>query len=65
MNTRIVVSTVAATAEAVNEGALKPVGELSFEAPTLTPKKAAIILVITTELARLGGPLVNQLIDRD
>lgn len=55
-NIPIITQTGGSTFAWVNEGAPKPVGELSFDRDTLGKSKCAGIIVMTEELARLSSP---------
>lgn len=55
-NVRIPVQAGGSTIGWVGEGAVKPVGELSFDTLTLGWNKVAGIVVITDELARFSSP---------
>jgi HK97 family phage major capsid protein/HK97 family phage prohead protease len=49
----------------IGQGAPKPVGKLQFGTITLTPAKAAGIIVITLELARFSSPSAESVIRAD
>lgn len=55
-NIPIITQTGGSTFEWVNEGGVKPVGELAFERDTLGHSKCAGIVVMTEELTRLSTP---------
>lgn len=58
-------SNVAVTAAVVSEFAPKVVSSLSLASSTTTPRKAAAIVVLTAELARAAGSLVDNLIGQE
>ena len=63
--TKLAVSTSAVVATETIEGEYKSVFDLAFAAAELEPRKASATVVISTELARLGGDNANALILRE
>jgi hypothetical protein len=64
--TRVVVTSVAGSAQEVAEGGEKPtIDQLDFDAVNLAELKACAILVVTEELARLGGVLGERVLDAE
>ena len=59
------VSVTAITATETTEADEKPVFDLAFTATELAPRKASATVVISTELARIGGDNANALILRE
>lgn len=64
-NIRIPRQTSGSTGAFVGEGAPTPVRELAFDNITLPWAKASTIVVITTELAKLGNPSAEALVRQD
>lgn len=64
-NIKIPRQTAGASAGWVGEGASKPVSRLSFDDITMPWAKVAVIVVITTELARFSTPSAEQLVRDD
>ena len=65
LRTRLAVSWTAIVAAETGEAEAKAVHDLNILGDTLTPKKVAAIVVLTRELVRAGGAIVEQLIDRE
>jgi hypothetical protein len=65
LQTRIAVTVLRATGSAVDQGALKPVSEISLSAPSLIEQKALTVLVCSDELLRLGGPSALALLQTE
>jgi hypothetical protein len=63
--TKLAVSTTAIVATETSEGLGKDVFELALVAESLEPRKVSATVVITEELARLGGDNANGLILRE
>ena len=63
--TNLAVSVTAITATETTEADEKPVFDLAFTATELEPRKASATVVISTELARMGGDNANALILRE
>ena len=63
--TKLAVSTSAVVATETSEGEDKSVFDLAFTAAELDPRKASATVVISEELARLGGDNANALILRE
>jgi hypothetical protein len=63
--TRLVISTTAIIGEEVGEGQTKPVHELAIDGGTMSPTKAGGLIIFTEELARIGGPKFERLLDRE
>jgi hypothetical protein len=63
--TKLAVSVTAITATETTEADEKPVLDLAFTATELEPRKASATVVISTELARMGGDNANTLILRE
>jgi HK97 family phage major capsid protein len=63
--TKLAVSVTAITATETAEADEKPVFDLAFTATELEPRKASATVVISKELARLGGDNANALILRE
>ncbi len=64
-NVKIPRQTAGATANWVGEGSSKPISRLSFDDVTMPWAKVAVIVVITTELARFSTPSAEQLVRDD
>jgi hypothetical protein len=60
--TKLAVSVTAITATETTEADEKPVFDLAFAATELEPRKASATVIISTELARIGGDNANALI---
>jgi HK97 family phage major capsid protein/HK97 family phage prohead protease len=64
-NIKIPRQTSGASAGWVGEGAPKPLSKLAFDAITMAAFKAAVIVVITEELARFSSPSAEALVRTD
>lgn len=62
---RVIVTTTAATASLVDEGAAKPVSKLQLANQRLEVRKAVCIAAITNELVKVGDPATLDLIARE
>jgi hypothetical protein len=65
LRSRISVNANAFVASETGEGEAKTVFELDVAGDVMSPKKVAGILVLTAELVRAGGPVVENLLDRE
>jgi hypothetical protein len=63
--TKLAVSVSAVVATETSQGEDKPVFDLAFTAAELEPRKASATVVISEELARLGGDNANAVILRE
>jgi hypothetical protein len=63
--TKLAISTSAVVATEKSEGEDKSVFDLAFTAAELEPRKVSATVVISTELARIGGDNANALILRE
>ena len=59
--TRVAITTGRATGNQVGEGQLKLCSQLELANPTLSPKRCAVVLVVSNELMRLAGSEGAQL----
>ena len=65
LRARFAVSGTAVVGDATDEGAAKTVFDLAIDGDLLTPKKIAAIVVVTSDLLKLGGPAAERLLDRE
>jgi HK97 family phage major capsid protein len=65
MRTRVSVTSTAATASIVDEGASKPVGMLTLDVAQLAARKAVGTVVVSNELVRLSNNAALDLLSRE
>jgi HK97 family phage major capsid protein len=65
LRTKVVAVSTTLTAGPIAEASIKPAKSLSLTANDLDPVKAAAFLAVTRELLRMGGPMVNALLERE